>query len=133
MQTILSKMWEKYNLLSAFKIEMNKRGYVAKDVYILQSQLDLLKEVIELESMNVLNEWLKKTYYRLLVKINKGIEYLPDLVENPEQYILNPIEKDKESWIDDEVLIFSTRTHIAVFSKISRKDQGFRYIDFKYQ
>lgn len=130
---VLSKMWDKYNILFAFKNEMNKYGYSLKDLYCIQLQLSLLKELIEVESVNVLNEMLKKTYYRLLRHIDKGIEYLPDIVLNPENWVLNGIEKDKNAWLDKDCLIFTCRTNCAVFSKISRKSQGYKYVDNKFQ
>lgn len=133
MQNTLSKLWNKYNLLSSFKKEMNRKGYSSKDLYCIQVQLNLLREVIELESNNVLGELLKKTYYRLLKHVDKGIEHLPNIVSNAEEWVLNPIEKDKEAWISKGVLIFTTRTNIVVFSKMPRKDSGFKYTDGKWQ
>jgi hypothetical protein len=113
---------------------MNLKGYVGKDLYILDVQLNLLKELIKVESKNVLSELLtKKTYYRLLKSIDKGIEYLPDLVENNENYVLNPIDRDKDAWISDDVLIFSCKSGTGVFSKVSRKTEGANYIDNRYQ
>lgn len=135
--TTLSEMWDRYNLLYKFKIELNKRGYVAdklKDIYCIQVQLYLLKKLIESESINVLDDLLKKkTYCRLLRNINKGIEYLPDIIENPELYVLNPIEKDKKAWSGKNVLVFTVKNGDYAFSKISRLNEGFKYIDGKWQ
>lgn len=133
MQNILAEMWDKYNTLSSFKGKMNKLGYVARDLYVIDVQLNLLQELIEIESQNVLGELLKKTYYRLLKHIDRGVEYLPDVVTNSENWVLNGIEKDKEAWISKDVLIFTTKTSQAVFSKISRKTQGYKYVDGKFQ
>ena len=133
MQNTLFEMWKKYNLLLLFKNEMNKLGYASRDLYPIEKQMDILKEFIELESENVLSLLLRKTYYRLLKNINKGIEYLPEIVESPENWILNPIEKDIDAWIDSDVMIFTTKSKVAVFSKLSRKDSGSHYIDGKWQ
>jgi hypothetical protein len=133
MKDTLSEMWNRYNLLSSFKIEMNKKGYVARDMYIIQIQLDIIKKFIDIESMSVLNELIKKTYFRLLKSIKKGTEYLPDIAHNPENWVLNPIEKDKTAWISNDVMIFCTKTNCAVFSKISRNSEGYHYVDNKWQ
>lgn len=134
MQNTLSEMWNKYNLLLSFKTEMNRKGYSNRDLYCLRVQLDLLMELIEIESMNVLELLVKnKTYFRLLKEIVRGIEYLPNILEDPEGWILNPIEKDQYAWIDKDVMVFSTRTNIAVFSKITRNGLGYHYSDGKYQ
>ena len=133
MQNTLSIMWEKYSLLLNFKIGMNQLGYASKDLYSIEMQMNLLKELIDLESKNVLDLLLKKTYYRLLKSINKGIEYLPEIVDNPDNWVLNSIENDVDAWIDSDVLIFTTKSKVAVFSKISRKNSGSHYIDGKFQ
>ena len=133
MQNMLSEMWNKYNLLLSFKNEMNKLGYPSKDLYCLHVQLYLLMELIEIESENVLEQLLKKTYFRLLKKINRGIEYLSDIQNNPEDWVLNKIENDIDAWIDSDVLIFSCKSTVAVFSKLSRKSDGAKYIDGKFQ
>ena len=134
MQNMLSEMWRKYNLLLSFKNEMNKLGYPSKDLYCLHVQLYLLMELIEVESENVLEVLIKeKTYFRLLKKINRGVEYLIDIIEYPENWVLNKIENDTEAWIDSNVLIFTCRSVTVVFSKLSRKSDGARYLDGKFQ
>jgi len=133
MKNTLLEMWQKYNLLLSFKNEMNKRGYTSRDLYCLHVQISLLMKLIEIESEGILGELLKKTYFRLLKKINRGIEYLPEIIENPEDWCLNKIENDSEAWIDSDVLIFSTKSSVAVFSKLSRKESGYRYTDSKFQ
>lgn len=134
MQNILSEMWKRYNLLFDFKVEMNKLGWVANDLYCIEMQMVILMELIEIESKNVLDNLLKtKTYFRLPKKINKGIEYLPDILENPEKYVLNPIENDIDAWVDQDNLIFTTKAKTAVFSKISRNSSGSHYLDGKFQ
>jgi len=134
MQNTLSEMWNKYNLLLSFKNEMNKLGYPSKDLYCLHVQLYLLMELIEIESENVLEVLIKdKTYFRLLKKINRGVGYLIDIIEYPENWVLNKIENDTDAWIDSNVLIFTCRNVTAVFSKLSRKSDGAKYIDGKFQ
>jgi len=133
MQNTLSEMWNKYSLLLSFKNEMNKLGYASKDLYCIHVQLYLLMELIEIESECILSELLKKTYFRLLKKINKGIEHLSDIIETPEEWVLNKIENDIDAWIDSDVLIFTTRSNVVAFSKISRKSTGSQYIDGKWQ
>jgi len=134
MQNTLSEMWEKYNLLLSFKNEMNKRGYPLKDLYCIETQMDVLMELIEIESENVLEVLIKeKTYFRLLKKINRGVEYLIDIIEYPEEWVLNKIENDTDAWIDSNVLIFTCRNVTAVFSNLSRKSDGAKYVDGKFQ
>ena len=134
MQNMLSEMWRKYNLLLSFKNEMNKLGYPSKDLYCLHVQLYLLMELIEIESENVLEVLIKeKTYFRLLKKINRGVEYLIDIIEYPENWVLNKIENDTDAWIDSNVLIFTCRNVTVVFSKLSRKSDGAKYLDGKFQ
>lgn len=137
-QNILSIMWGKYNLLSEIKAGMNELGYASKDLYSIEAQINLLMELIEIESKHVLEELLKKkTYYRLPKVINKGIKHLPEIIENPNDWILNKIENDHEAWIDQNVMIFTGRTkqtdYQAVFSKKYRKNTGYKYEDSKWQ
>ena len=133
MQNTLLEMWKRYNLLLSFKNEMNKLGYASKDLYSIEMQIEVLMELIEIESECILSELLKKTYFRLLKKINKGIEHLSDIIETPEEWVLNKIENDIDAWIDSDVLIFTTRSNVVAFSKISRKSTGSQYIDGKWQ
>ena len=134
MQNTLSEMWKKYNLLYSFKTELNKKGY-SRDLYSIEVQLNLLIELIRIESNVVLEQFLQRTYYRLFKSINRGIEQLPYIISESDEgkWVLNPIEKDQEAWISNSVLIFTTKSNIAVFSKISRKNDGQKYQDGKYQ
>ena len=133
MQNTLSEMWKRYNLLLSFKNEMNKLGYASKDLYSIEMQMEVLMQLIQVESENVLESLLKKTYFRLLKKINRGIEHLSDIQNNPEDWVLNKIENDTDAWIDSDVLIFTTKSNIVAFSKLSRKSDGAKYIDGKFQ
>ncbi|HEY8805099.1 MAG TPA: hypothetical protein VIM70_11525 [Clostridium sp.] len=132
MQDILSIMHSRYKLLSFFKISLNSRGY-SRGLYAIEIQINLLKELIELESKNVLSQLLKKTYFRLFRDINRGIEYLPDIVSDSENWVLNTIDKDIDAWTSKDVLVCTTKTCTIVFSKISRNDSGYHYIDSKWQ
>jgi len=128
MQNMLSEMWNKYNLLLSFKNEMNKLGYPSKDLYCLHVQLYLLMELIEIESENVLTLLLQKTYFRIFQSIDKGIEYLPDIINDPEGWTLHKIEDDNDAWVSKDVLIFTCKSTVATFSKISRKQNGYKYV-----
>jgi len=128
MQNTLLEMWKRYNLLLSFKVEMNKRGHASKDLYCLHAQLYLLMELIEIESESVLSLLLQKTYFRIFQSIDKGIEYLPEIVYDPEGWTLNKIEDDNDAWISKDVLIFTCKSTVATFSRISRKETGYRYV-----
>jgi len=133
MQNTLETMWRKYDALFFLKNELNKKGYPSKDLGFIDPQLNLLMELIEIESLNVINSLLKKTYYRLLKEIIRGIEYIPSILEEPDGWILNKIDEDKGAWIDKDVLVLSTRSNIIVFSKLSRKSEGNTFTDGKWQ
>jgi len=133
MQNTLETIWRKYDALFFLKNELNKKGYPSKDLGFIDPQLDLLMELIEIESLNVINSLLKKTYYRLLEKIIRGIEYIPSIYSESDNWILNKIDDDKEAWIDKNVLVISTKNNILVFSKKSRKSDGNSFTDGKWQ
>jgi len=134
MQNILAEMWKKYSLLLSFKIEMNKIGYSTVNLYSIQVQIDLLSELIHIESINMLGDLLlRKSYLRLLRHIDRGIEYLPDIVENPENWCLNKVDDDIDAWISKDTLIFTCKNSINAFSKLSRNNQGQQYVDGKFQ
>jgi hypothetical protein len=126
---LLNRMWDQYNVYKTFEQKMFQRGYTDKDIYILKHSLNILTKLIELESLNVLKDLLtKRTYHRMLKGIHKGIEYLPNIHQHPENWILSSIQNDKNAWIDDNTLIFSTKigTVISfyVFGNISRNIIG---------
>jgi len=133
MQNTLEAIWRKYDALFFLKNELNKRGYPSKDLCFIDPQLNLLMELINIESMNVLNSLLKKTYYRLLKKVIRGVEYIPSIYSDSENWVLNKIDDDPQAYIDRDVLVFSTKANILVFSKISRKSEGNIYTDGKWQ
>ena len=53
MKNTLLEMWLKYNLFLSFKNEMNKLGYASRDLYCLHVQLEILMELIEIESEGI--------------------------------------------------------------------------------
>jgi hypothetical protein len=108
-------------------------GYTGKDT-ILYYEIEELNELIKKESFIVLSDLLRKTYYRLLLHIDKGEEYLIDILKNPRSWVLNPIEKDMDAWVSNKTLIFSTETKCAAFSHIDRDiTQTYKYQDNKWQ
>ena len=106
-----------------------------RKIYIVYMfNLDILMELIEFESKILLSELLKKSYFRMLKQINKGIEYLPSIIEFPEEWTLDKVENDLSAWVDANTLIFSTKKNVLVFSNTSRSTLGSqRYIDNKWQ
>ena len=101
---------------------MNKFGYASKDLYSIEMQMEVLMVLIEIESENVLESLLKKTYFRLLKKINRGIEYLSDIIETPEEWVLNKIENDIDAWTDSSgVSIISGKYSIPLFIFLSKR------------
>lgn len=133
MKNTLELLWYKYSLFSEFKNKLYEKEYIPKEIYFLNSQIELLNELIKNESLNVLNDLLRKTYYRLLVRIDRGQHNLINIINNPSEWLINPIEKDADSWIDNNVLIFTTETKCAVFTHINRKVGQYKYIDNKWQ
>ena len=133
MKSAIENLWNEYNLIESFKNGLYKKGYTHKDLFFLNFELKRLLKLIDTESLNVLNDLLRKTYFRLLVKIDKGIEYLPDIVNNPENWTLGVVENDIESWVDKDTLVFTTETKNLIFSSINRHKGDFKYIDNKWQ
>lgn len=132
MKTALEQMWYDYHLVSEFKKELINQGYVFKDVLFLEGIVYELERNIKDESLNVMNDLLRKTYFRLLVRIDKGNKLLLDIVNNPSQWELAPIEQFPLAWIQEDVLIFTTESKCAVFSKNSISN-SFKYVDNKWQ
>jgi hypothetical protein len=132
MKSSLEQMWWDYNLITDFKKEMLRCGNIYKDVLFLEGILYGLNKNIDNESLNVLNDLLRKTYFRLLIKINKGREHLIDIVNNSSHWNLAPIESYPEAWIQDDVLIFTTEKKCAVFCK-KEVENNYKYTDNKWQ
>jgi hypothetical protein len=134
MQSTLESLLNKYYLYNCFRQQLLYKGYSFKDLDGLNMCVNQFDKLIYNESMSILNDLLRKTYYRLLLRIDKGYKNLIEIVENPGEWVLNPIEKDKEAWISDKVLIFTTETKCAVFSHVSRNSIGaYKYQDNKWQ
>jgi hypothetical protein len=132
MKSSLEQMWWDYNLITDYKNEMLKCGNIYKDILFLEGIIYGLNKNIENESLNVLNELLRKTYYRLLIKINRGEKHLIDIVNNPSHWQLSPIENFPEAWRRDNVLIFTTEKKCAVFCK-ETIENSYKYTDNKWQ
>jgi hypothetical protein len=133
LNSTLENLWHEYDLILFFRNALYKKEYSFKDVYFLNFEINRLEKLIQDESIISLNEMLRKTYYRLLKSINKGQKYLVNIINYPNQWTINPIEKDNEAWISDNVLIFTTENKCAVFSHIDRKVGQFKYVDSKWQ
>lgn len=131
LQNTLEVMWNQFYILNNLKYGLLNKGYVYKDIQYLYGQIDLANKLIDQESFIVLNELLRKTYFRLLKRIDKGQDVIIKIINNPTEWVLTPIEKYKEAWIEDEVLIFTTENKCGVFSK--NKAEGYKYFDNKWQ
>lgn len=132
MKTILEQMLYDYHLSAEFKREMLNKGYIQKDVLFLEGILYELDKNIKVESFIMLNELLRKTYYRLLTKINKGHYILSEIINRPDVWKLIPTEKYPEAWFRDDVLIFTTETKCGTFTK-NNIPGVFDYKDNKWQ
>lgn len=105
---ILETMWRRYKVLLFLKNGLTDKGYNFNNISYINSQIELLENLIKVESFEVLNRLLfEKTYYRLLERIEKGIENLVSICNHPEKWHLCKIE-DYNGWIDKNSLIFST-------------------------
>jgi hypothetical protein len=125
-------MWYDYNLILSFRKELINKGYISKQLLFLDGILFQLEKNIRTESFDVMNDLLRKTYYRLLENIDKGSSFLPEIINNPRDWFLIPLEKYDIAWIKNDVLIFTTESKRAVFSK-EYVDGGFKYEDNKWQ
>ena len=117
-------------MLEFIKTELTNKGHNYKTLAWLNGQLDLLTNLIERESFNVLDELLRKTNYRLLTKIDKGIHNLIDIYNNSYQWQLGILDENSKEWFNNDSLIFSTERQTLVFSK---NIQGHKYLNNKWQ
>ena len=122
------------NVLKQIRNGLMDKGYSYKVISFtwLNSQIEVIEKIIKKESFNLLSELLRKTNYRLLITIDKGIENLPDIYLNPYDWQLGRIEENREQWLNDKSLIFSTETRQLVFSKDNLRN-GQKYINNKWQ
>lgn len=119
-------------MLKAFKESLTGKGYSFKQLCYIHSQLELLDNLIKAESFNVLQEIVRKTNYRLLKQIDKGGSHVIDIYKNPDRWILCTIEENREEWLSQDSLIFSTERQTLVFTK-NQKCNGAKYINNKWQ
>jgi hypothetical protein len=117
-------------MFTFIKNDLTNKGYTFKSLSWINAQIDLLDELIQIESINVLNELLHKTNYRLLKCIDKGADNLVDIANIPEQWKLGKIEDNELEWLNKEALIFSTERQTLVFSKVI---DGQAYTNNKWQ
>jgi hypothetical protein len=127
---ILEDMISQYKILSFIKNELTNRGHNYKELAGINAQLDLLNQFIKCESFNILDELLRKTNYRLLKSIDKGMNNLVEIYNNPYEWQLGSLENNNQELFNTEALIFSTERQILVFSK---NIEGHRYLNNKWQ
>jgi len=104
---ILKTMWQRYEMLIYLKNALINKGYDYNILSYINSQIEILNILIEKESFEVLNKLLfEKTYYRLLIRIEKGTENLINIYNYPDQWSICKIE-EYNAWEDENSLIFS--------------------------
>ncbi|MDD3032860.1 MAG: hypothetical protein PHO58_05775 [Bacilli bacterium] len=130
---VLKTMWRRYKSLIYLKNGLVSKGYNFKSLSYLNSQIEILNQLIKEESYNVLEQLLRKTNYRLLKQIKKGSENLVDIINYPERWRLCKIENCLDEWLNNNSLIFSTeRKEILAFTQ-NDKNHGQKYINNKWQ
>lgn len=129
---ILANMYRKFDILNTFKIKLMNKGYSFKQLSCVNGQLDLLRDLIEKESFNVLNELLKKTNYRLLKSLEKGNKNLVNILKCPDEWRICKVEDNLNEWLSNDALIFSTERQTLVFTK-NVSCQGAKYVNNKWQ
>jgi len=128
---ILETMWRRYKVLNYLKDGLIDKGYNFKDISYLNSQIELLNKLIKEESFEILNKLLfEKTYYRLLNKIEKGIENLVSIYNHPDQWRLCKIE-EYNGWLDKNSIVFSTEG--KGFLVFNQNNIGQKYTGNKWQ
>ena len=129
---ILKRMWQRYNNLIFIKSGLIDKGYNFKTLSYLNSQIEMLDNLIKEESHDVLELLLfEKTNVRLFNKIEKGIKFLVDIYNHKDQWYLCNIEENDNGWLDKESLVFSTEDYkIFVFTKTNC---GQKYTSNKWQ
>ena len=138
MKTTLENLLNEYEIYDIFKKELTFKGYSCKDLVFINFYLKKLDIILYNECMISLNEVLRKTYYRVLVRIDKGYKNLLRIIKNPSEWVINNIDKDREAWVSNDVLIFTTETtngtKTAAFSHINRNSIAeYKYQDNKWQ
>lgn len=129
---ILEKMITRQQILKHYKSNLTECGYTYKDLIWINSQLELLDELIREESFNVVNELLRKTNYRLLKCIHKGHKNITKIIDNSYDWKLAKIEGNETEWLIDEAVIFETELCTLVFSRNQLQNEH-KYINNKWQ
>ena len=114
---ILEDMYMQYNILKVFKNELSTKGHGYKQLAWINGQLDLLLKLIKQESFSVLDELVRKTNYRLLKSIDKGMHNLVDIYNNSLDWKLGELKDHQEEFTRNDVLVFSTLGQTLIFSK----------------
>jgi len=133
MKSTLQEVLLKLQTKQTFNQLMRDKKYTNKDLIHTIAEENILNDIYKIESFNTLNNLLMKTHFRLLLDINKGMNNLVNIINNPSDWGINPISKDNNAWIDNNVLIFSTETSQAVFSHISRGKCEYNFQNNKWQ
>ncbi len=83
-----------------------------------EEQIEILNMLIKKESFELLDRLLfEKTYYRLLMRIEKGTENLINIYNYPDQWSICKIE-EYNGWLDENSLIFSIEEKgLLIFNK----------------
>lgn len=127
---MLEKMYKRCKILTVFRDKLTDMGYSNKQLAVISGQISILDELIQHESFNVMDEILRKTNYRLLKSIDKGLHNLIEIYDNPYDWQLVELEGNNKEWFSDDVLIFSTERQTLVFSK---NIDGQKYVNNKWQ
>lgn len=127
---ILEEIYYRYNFLNFIKTELTNKGYTFKTLAWINGQLELLDNLIQRESFNVLDELLRKTNYRILKSIDRGCHNLVDIYNNPRLWQLGILEDNRSEWANKGSLIFTTERQTLIFSK---NIEGYKYSNNKWQ
>jgi hypothetical protein len=127
---MLEKMYKRCKILTVFRDKLTDKGYSNKQLAVISGQISILDDLIQHESFNVMDEILRKTNYRLLKSIDKGLHNLIEIYDNPYDWQLVELEGNNKEWFSDDVLIFSTERQTLVFSK---NIDGQKYVNNKWQ
>jgi hypothetical protein len=129
---ILEEMYGKLDILTSFRDGLTYKGHSCKTLAWINGQIELLNDLIQRESNDVMSELIKKTNYRLYKQIDKGMRNLVYVIKNPNIYTLCKLENAKDEWLNEHALIFSTERYMLVFTNKSSY-KGEKYINNKWQ
>ena len=128
---ILENICTRHTILSFIKNDLIQKGYRFKTLIWINGQLDLLDELIQKESFNVLNTLVReKTSYRLFKKIISGHKNLVSIYNNPDIWYLGKAQDNRNEYLNSKALIFSTESLTLIFSKNKLQE---KYISNKWQ